>query len=435
MNYQLIKNTEWKKKEINEENKKIPINWNVDTIGKVFKINGGGTPSTTNEKFWNGNIPWLGPKEMSKEKSAYIGIGEKNISELGAKKLGNKKILKDSIIISTRAPVGYLKFAKNDLYTNQGCHSLLPSQIVDNQYMYYWLTKNKYILEKKSNGTTFKELSHGSLKSIEFVFPELNNQKLIAKILSKQESIISNIELLIEKNKTVFSHLSNELLSGKIRVKEDNDKIIMYLNINIKSVEINGEMKEIPSEWDIDKIGKSILLNMGSTPKKESDNYAGDLPWITITNLTNKYISRYTAKIKKNKNIRIFPKDTLLGSFKMSVGRFGFTTEDSAINEAIIGIQQSGTKNNLNYLYYCLPDVFINNAEQNGQGLLLLNQEKIKKLDYIVPPIKEQNLIALILQQKEGLIEKQKELLTKEKQQFNWLLDNLLSGKYLIEEI
>lgn len=437
MNYQLIKNNDWKEKEINEENKQIPINWSVDTIGKVFKINGGGTPSTTNKEFWDGNIPWLGPKEMSKEKSAYIGIGEKHISELGAKKLGNKKILKDSIIISTRAPVGYLKFAKNDLYTNQGCHSLLPSQIVDNKYMYYWLTKNKYILEKKANGTTFKELSHGSLKSIEFVFPELNNQKLISSILSKQESIISNIENLIEKNEIIFNELSEQLLSGVLRLKENNGKISVFKNLedNWKEVEINGEIKKIPSEWDFEKFSQNIKFTMGNTPKKENDNYNGDLPWITISNFSNKYISEYTANIKKLKNVKILPKGTLLGSFKMSVGKFAFTVEDCATNEAIIAIKENDTIYNLDFLYYILPTYFIKNAEQNGQGLLLLNSKKINDIDILFPPSFEQNLIANFLKNQERKIENLKSLLKNEKEKFEWLLDNLLSGNYLVKEI
>ncbi len=206
-------------------------------------------------------------------------------------------------------------------------------------------------------------------------------------------------------------------------------------NTEWKEVEINGEVKEVPVDWTIDTIGETIKLNMGNTPKKELDNYSGDLPWITISNLTEKNISNYTAKIKRNKNVKIFPKGTLLISFKMSVGKTGFTTEDSAINEAIMGIKEKDTINNINYLYYCLPNVFISNAMPNGQGLLLLNQDKIKNLTYVIPPTQAQSAIASILSEQESIIQDIEYLISKYESRFKYLSDELLSGRLRVKEI
>lgn len=205
-------------------------------------------------------------------------------------------------------------------------------------------------------------------------------------------------------------------------------------NTEWKEVEINGEEKKVPIDWNIDTIGSSIKLNMGNTPKKELDNYSGDLPWITISNLTEKNIEQYTAKIKKTKNVKIFPKGTLLISFKMSVGKAGFTTEDSAINEAIMGIKPTDTINNIDYLYYCLPNVFISNAMPNGQGLLLLNQDKINNLNYIIPPIFQQLSIASILSQQESIIQDIENLISKYESRFQYISEKLLSGKIRVKE-
>lgn len=444
MNYQLVKNTEWKEKEVNEEDKKIPMTWNVDTIGKVFKINGGGTPSTTNKEFWNGDIPWLGPKEMSKEKSAYIGIGEKNISELGAKKLGNKKILKNSIIISTRAPVGYLKFAKNDLYTNQGCHSLLPSQMVDNQYMYYWLTKNKYILEKKSNGTTFKELSHGNLKSIEFVFPELNNQKSIASILSKQENIISNIEKLIEKNEIIFNELSEQLLSGELRLQDNNGKISLYKNPegNWKEVEVNGEIKKIPNDWN-KKIVKEFILEMceGGTPPTSDESFyeSADIPWVIVEDIkdnifkTKKYINKKGLKKIGNK---LWDVGDIIMSTGATIGVVGKVGIPLATKQGVSGFKVKKEEMVSDFLFYLFKnhkELFLKTA--NGSTFKSLPQKDIKTLEFVYPNKTEQSLIIKLLDRTNESILRYKSLLTKEKEKFEWLLDNLLSGNYLVKEI
>lgn len=206
-------------------------------------------------------------------------------------------------------------------------------------------------------------------------------------------------------------------------------------NNDWKEVEINGKNKDIPLNWCFEKISQNINFTMGNTPKKENDNYEGDLPWITISDLKNKYITEYTAKIKQNKNVKVLPKGALLGSFKMSVGKFAFTTEDSATNEAIIAIKKNDTKHNLNYLYYALPGYFIENAEKNGQGLLLLNSKKINDINVLFPSIKEQNKICTILSKQESIISNIEKLIEKNEIIFNELSEQLLSGELRLKDV
>lgn len=435
MKYKLIKNTETQKADINGEKKDIPINWEVLNFAKFSSISRGGSPRpiqdflTENKKE---GTPWIKISDATKV-SKYIETTEQYILKSGEKR--SRLVYPGDLIVSNSATPGIPRFLKITACIHDGWLLLRDFKGVDKEFLFYLIGLVREKLKSHGSGSIFTNLSIDVLSNFECLIPPLEKQSIIASIMSKQESIISNLESLIEKNETIFKHLSNELLSGNIRIKDDNKQLIIYKNIDWKNFEINGSLRNIPIDWSVEKIRDTIQLNMGSTPKKESDNYSGDLPWITISNLTNKYISEYTAKIKRTKNIRVFPKGTLIGSFKMSVGRFGFITDDSAVNEAIMGIKDDGTENNLNYLYYCLPEIFISNAEKNGQGLLLLNQEKIKNLQYLIPPINEQILIANFLAKKEESIAKQKELLAKEKQKFDWLLENLLSGKYLVEEI
>lgn len=434
-NYRLVKNTGWKEVEVNGEKQDIPSDWDINNLNTLCDVRDGthdspkfkekGIPFITTKNLVNGKIDFSSAKFISEEdhnnfiKRSKVDNGDILTGMIGT--VGNPIMVQNKTIDFSIKNVGLIK-TKNK---------------INQQFLFFVFSKTLEQEKTKSDGGVLKFMTLGELRRIELFYPSLSQQSAIADILSAQEAIVSDIESLIAKYESRFQYLSEELLYGRLRVKEVDGQTVIYKNAedNWKEVEINGEMKSIPMDWEVETIGKTIPLNMGNTPKKEADNYNGDLPWITISNLTEKYIRNYTAKINKNKNIRLFPKGTLLISFKMSVGKCGFTTEDSAINEAIMGIQQKDTNDNLKYLYYSLPTIFSNNAMPNGQGLLLLNQEKIKSLNYVQPSFAEQLLLAKTLEKQEKLVEAQKEFLNKEKQKFDWLLDNLLSGQYLIKEV
>ena len=213
---ELVRNALWQEKELNGEAVVIPRDWNHGNVGTLFKIVGGGTPSSTEPKFWDGTIPWLGPKDMGTDK-LFIKEGTKFLSDAGAAKLG-KTVKRNSVIVSTRAPVGYINIAENDLYTNQGCQSLYSDQF-DAVYVAQWLRLNKWVLDKNSAGSTFKELSSSNLKKIHIWYPPLPEQILIANVLSDQEALIAQYKKLRDAEKKRFDWLSDALLSGTYRVK------------------------------------------------------------------------------------------------------------------------------------------------------------------------------------------------------------------------
>lgn len=213
---ELVRNVLWQEKELNGEAVVIPRDWNHGNVGTLFKIVGGGTPSSTEPKFWDGTIPWLGPKDMGTDK-LFIKEGTKFLSDAGAAKLG-KTVKRNSVIVSTRAPVGYINIAENYLYTNQGCQSLYSDQF-DAVYVAQWLRLNKWVLDKNSAGSTFKELSSSNLKKIHIWYPPLPEQTAIANVLSDQEALIAQYRKLREAEKKRFDWLSDALLSGTYRVK------------------------------------------------------------------------------------------------------------------------------------------------------------------------------------------------------------------------
>ena len=174
--------------------------WREVKLGEVAEIVGGGTPSTKEPKYWNGSIPWLTPRDLSNFSGRYISGGERNISEMGLLKSSSKLLPKDTVLLTTRAPIGYLAIAENEISTNQGFRSLVAKEQTDSLFLFYLLKQNVKHLKSQSSGTTFGELAGSTLKSLSFLFPPLPEQKAIAEVLS---SLDDKIDLLHRQNKTL----------------------------------------------------------------------------------------------------------------------------------------------------------------------------------------------------------------------------------------
>lgn len=152
-------------------------------INDIADIISGGTPSTKVNDYWNGNINWVTPKDLSLLKSKRIYQTESTITELGIINSSTKIFPKNSVILSSRAPVGYVAINDNDMCSNQGIKAIVCNKsIVDYNYLYYLLKINIKNLESKASGSTFKELSTNSLKTFEIELPKLEIQKHISNI-------------------------------------------------------------------------------------------------------------------------------------------------------------------------------------------------------------------------------------------------------------
>jgi type I restriction enzyme S subunit len=202
---------------------RIPKEWEVKRISDLFDVITGTTPSTRMEKYWNGgSINWLTPTDLSKLKETiYINHSERKITEVALKETTLTIMPKYSIIISTRAPVGYITVIQEPSTFNQGCKGLIPKRhdgIVPEFYCYY-LIGQKQTLENLSGGSTFKELAKETLLNLNIPFPPSKEQQKIAEIISavnKKLEILKQEKVKLERIKRWFMQ---ELLSGRIRVR------------------------------------------------------------------------------------------------------------------------------------------------------------------------------------------------------------------------
>jgi len=177
---------------------------------------GGATPSTKKiENYENGTISWITPKDLSTFSGRYIHRGERNITEIGLKSCSTQLLPRNTVLFSSRAPIGYVAIAANDLCTNQGFKSVIPNENVEPLFLYYLLKYNKDKIESMGSGTTFKEVSGSTMKNIEVSIPI--DKKLQEKIASVLCSIDDKIELNERVNNNLPIHSCNARIAAKQR--------------------------------------------------------------------------------------------------------------------------------------------------------------------------------------------------------------------------
>lgn len=208
-------------------------------LHQLGKIISGGTPSTTNENYWDGEVIWITPKDLSKNKSRYIYNGERNITQAGLEHSSAKLLPANSVLLSSRAPIGYLAIAGCELTTNQGFKSVICDEsIVLSEYLYYSLSTKIDDLISISSGSTFLELSKSSFENFELNIHSIQKQQHIV-------NIIGSIDDLIECK---FKIISNLYEYGMNLCKNLNGveeiKLRDYINISTGKLDANKSVKD-----------------------------------------------------------------------------------------------------------------------------------------------------------------------------------------------
>lgn len=196
--------------------------WEVKKLGEVCAVIGGGTPSTFNNEFWNGNINWFTPTEVGYKK--YLTSSNRKISEAGLMNSSANMLPINSILLTTRAGIGDVGILKVEACTNQGFQSLACHSNTHYEFIYYLMQTKKSELLNNASGSTFLEISPNKIKSIEIQIPSLPEQTRIATILSDMDIEIEALKQKLIKAKQIKQGLMQELLTGRIRLVRSNDK-------------------------------------------------------------------------------------------------------------------------------------------------------------------------------------------------------------------
>lgn len=200
----------------------IPNGWRVGILNELGDIVGGSTPSKAKPEYYtNDGIAWLTPKDLSISQRKFTSKGEIDITHEGYESCSTKLMPKGSVLFSSRAPIGYITIAKNDICTNQGFKSVIP-KFAGTAFLYCFLKESTQEIENKATGSTFKEASWALMKSLPAIIPE-------KAVLDDFENLLSPLfyqQEVVEEENSLLSSLRDSLLprlmSGELNVSEIN---------------------------------------------------------------------------------------------------------------------------------------------------------------------------------------------------------------------
>ena len=192
--------------------------WEVKRLGEVARIVNGGTPRTANSSYWNGNIKWCTPTDITKCKSKYLKNTEKKITRKGLDNSSATLLPRGALLLCSRATIGEVRIAYDKISTNQGFKSLICKNNVYNEYLYYYIDQLKFKLIEKASGSTFLEISKKDIARIEIILPPLPEQQAIAQILSDMDAEIESLQKKRDKYKLIKEGMMDKLLTGKVRL-------------------------------------------------------------------------------------------------------------------------------------------------------------------------------------------------------------------------
>ncbi len=194
-------------------------NWKLGNLEDLGKIIGGGTPSKKVSQYYScDGIPWITPKDLSKNQSKFIARGATDISEEGLNNSSAVLMPKGSVLFSSRAPIGYIAIAKNKLSTNQGFKSVIPYENFGTTLVYCFLKDNLQIIDSLSSGSTFNEVSTKTMKNIPALIPDIETVSEFRNYADKVLKLQEQFEEQIFKLNTVKEFLLIKLLSGELDV-------------------------------------------------------------------------------------------------------------------------------------------------------------------------------------------------------------------------
>lgn len=371
----------------------------------IATVVGGATPSTEHPEYYNGDIIWITPKDLSDNNgNKYIDKGERNITKLGFSKSNTNLIPEYNILISTRAPIGYIAINKKECCTNQGFKSLICNKSkVNVDYLYYLLKTQIKALENLGTGTTFKEVSK---EAIENFMVDLPNRKTQDKIVE----ILSTIDNQIERNNIMVKRLQDLATSTYSRwfnqFEFPNEDGLPYKSNNGEFVYSEKLKRNIPIGWEVKKVIDNNVI-VGGTPNRDIKEYwNGDIPWIITEMIQNGIIGQpkeYITSLGLNKSAtKIIPQNSVIMAMygKGTAGRIGFLPYKATTNQACCSIYSDNLEET-SLLYF-----FLNSQNQYLNKIITgsiqqnLNKETIGKLYYILPPkdiLKKSNLSNYLL--------------------------------------
>ena len=407
----------------------IPADWEVVKLGDVAEIKSGGTPSTSNKDFWDGEIAWCTPTDITALKGdKYLTQTNRNITKSGLQYSAAELLPVDSIVMTSRATIGECAIAKIPVATNQGFKNFICSDKADSEFLYYLLGTQKKRFIALCAGSTFLEININQVRNFQVALPESKpEQTAIAAILSDTDRLLAALRALIGKKRAVKTAAMQQLLSGSLRLPG------FAASGRLK----NSELGEIPEDWEVVKLGEVANIQRGASPRPIDSpiwfDQNSSIGWLRISDVSNadKYLYETSQNLSELgvANSRLIEQDNLVMSICATVGKPIITKKDLCIHDGFVVF--GSLHCDMEFMYYILQSIEPIWAKSGQTGSQMnLNTDLIKSTQVALPQSKpEQTAIALTLSDMDSEIAALEARAAKLAQIKQGLMQNLLTGK------
>lgn len=330
----------------------MAFEWKKCALSDLGEIVGGATPSTKDESNYGGTIPWITPKDLSTLKGRFISYGERNITEKGLHSCSTQMMPANSVLFSSRAPIGYIAIAANPVCTNQGFKSIVVNDNNDPMFIYYLLKYNKDTIEAMGSGTTFKEVSGNTMRNVRVRVPVTKIDQL------RVASVLSALDDKIELNNKINYNLLQLCL-------------LQYRNLSSQNTP-NGYIGDIIVESPKSKI------KVG-----DAKGVSGAYPFFT----SGQAILEYETNLVDGRNIYLNTGGN--ADVKYYIGPASYSTDTWCIH---------GVNELTDYLYLALLDMK-DEIEQtcfDGSTLKHLQKQKLRDKPVYIPSEDDIHILATI---------------------------------------
>ncbi|MDD2715665.1 MAG: restriction endonuclease subunit S [Candidatus Wallbacteria bacterium] len=361
----------------------------------VLSVTSGATPASANESYWNGDIPWVTPEDISNVKTGYLLTNtSRKISLAGYNNCGVNVLPKSSLVLTKRAPIGQLAILDIDACSNQGCFILTPNKSIDPRFYYYFLLANKEKLQSLGRGSTFLELSTDEIKALQVPKPEYSIQNSIADYLDKETSKIDELitakekllAILEEKRRALITQTVLRGISREVKFKDSGVKWIGKIPEHWKITKLKRILDRIDYGISdlIGDVGKVAVLRMGDIQNMELD----------FKNVG--FIDSVDSSLLLNPGDLVFNRTNSLDQIgKVAIFR-GFGDFPVSLSSYLVRLRcKKGV--NPEFVNYFLNSTYSLSWSRSEAlpsiGQANLNPNKYSSLPITVPPISEQSVI------------------------------------------
>ncbi len=381
--------------------------WKECTIGDIGTVIGGATPSTKKiENYENGTVAWITPKDLSNFSGRYISRGERNITEAGLKSCSSQLMPKNTVLFTSRAPIGYVAIAENEVCTNQGFKSVVPNDYTDFLFLYYLLKYNKDNIENMGSGTTFKEVSGKTMREIVVKVPKtIEEQRRISEILGA-------IDDKIEENEKINKNLEDQ-------AKTIYDKLII---------------QDMNNCWASGVLSDIATITMGQSPK--GDTYNEDGHGTVFFQGRAEFGFRFpTRRLYTTDPKRMSQCNDALMSVRAPVGDMNVAYEECCIGRGLAAIHSKD--NHQSFVLYTMFALRKQLNVFNGEGTVFgsINRDSLNSMPLMIPPMNVINTFEKLISPLDNMIRNNHDEICRLTAIRDSLLPKLMSGELDVADI